>query len=335
MIKREQPTGMPSNEKPASKPEQQKKPEEQKEERLAHINRELEGFNDHPKNQEEEKQIRNKRGTLYQKTLDGLEKTLGKLGADSKKMVYKTLVDDSIEHAQRENKRFDELHKEKDSLEGGESKKSYTLDDVANYFDDKSGQALEQYKAEKDPKERQSIFNTRQLLKDFEFKIQNADYAEPEDFEGILRDLEDRLGSFTGVDYSPKTGEYRGLADTRSVEERNKIREFVDIINKKRYPGVEMQEMNGQAIELQLSKFANETIAGSDGDKDTVIYCQKVLKDFKGESYELPLEFIESTIEGYIFRNENMKDENYVQNIKALRNCREFLRNNMRVQEKP
>jgi len=101
---------------------------EQKTSRLDQINQELKTFNIAVKSPEERRQTGNERGRKFQRKIDELESTLGRLGKNSKELVYKNIVDDDIEHALRDNKRFDELQREKSSLEGKESTESDAFD---------------------------------------------------------------------------------------------------------------------------------------------------------------------------------------------------------------
>lgn len=110
---------MPSQEreKPIQAPPE-KTQAEMRHEKLAQINQELGDFNSQTNTPEEIQQIQERREQEYQSQLTELETGLGTgLSEESKKMIYKNMVDSAIEQAQSENERFDLLNIQKIILE--------------------------------------------------------------------------------------------------------------------------------------------------------------------------------------------------------------------------
>ena len=104
-----------------SQPE--KSPSELRQERLDQIDHELGGINYQATSPKEIQNIQGQREQEYRSKVEELEQGLGKnLSDESKEMIRKNIVDNTIEHAQRDNEIFDALQKEKVKLETISSK---------------------------------------------------------------------------------------------------------------------------------------------------------------------------------------------------------------------
>ncbi len=98
-------------EKPAQ-PQPEKSPSELRQERLTQINQELDAFNYQASGSEEMQQIQKQREQEYQAKVTELEQGLGtQLDDESKDKIHQNMVDRSIEQAQRDNERFDDLQR--------------------------------------------------------------------------------------------------------------------------------------------------------------------------------------------------------------------------------
>ena len=94
---------------------EEKSPAEKRAARLDEINRELLTFNADSDNDLEE--VETKRNQEFENKMREMEGAGIPINEDTKKLIYKNMVDDLIEHAGRENERFDELKAEREQLE--------------------------------------------------------------------------------------------------------------------------------------------------------------------------------------------------------------------------
>jgi len=117
----------PENEQREVKPQEtekstqsqpEKSPTELRQKRLAQINQELSKFDHQASEPEEIEKIQEQREHEYQAKLTKLEQELGtRLGDESKDLIYQNMVDSTIEQAQRDNERFDNLQRLKKAAE--------------------------------------------------------------------------------------------------------------------------------------------------------------------------------------------------------------------------
>ncbi len=93
----------------------EKSPAEKRAARLDEINRELLIFNADSNNDLEE--VETKRNQEFENKMREMEMAEIPISEDTKKLIYKNMVDDLIEHAGKESERFDELKMERKHLE--------------------------------------------------------------------------------------------------------------------------------------------------------------------------------------------------------------------------
>ncbi len=126
----------------------EKTPAEMRQERLAQTNQELSDFNSQTNTPEEIQQTQERREQEYQSQLEELETGLGTgLSEESKKMIYKNMVDSAIKQAQSENERFDRLYIQKTILENIEDedfRKKISPTESGNLTEEAFEKALEQ-----------------------------------------------------------------------------------------------------------------------------------------------------------------------------------------------
>ena len=102
----------PQEKEKPTQPQPEKSPSELKEERLILINQELDAFGIQTSKPEKIQQIQEQREQEYQAKMAELEQGLGtQLGDESKDLIHKNMVDSTIEQAQRDNERFDNLQR--------------------------------------------------------------------------------------------------------------------------------------------------------------------------------------------------------------------------------
>ena len=124
----------------------EKSSSELRQERLAQLNQELKEFNRQASTPKERQQIQEQRESEYQSKIAELEKGLGiKLSEQSADIIHENIVDSTIEQAQKENERFNELQKEKTNLETISAKVGVNMENNLEVSDEKAiGYATEE-----------------------------------------------------------------------------------------------------------------------------------------------------------------------------------------------
>jgi len=226
---------------------------------------------------------------------------------------------------------------EVDSKEKENEKKSegkVTIDDISQYFERWSRDMLSFQKTEEDPEARSENHRQRAKYEKYIDILANEEDAKPEDFEGMLKNLED-ASNHSHFDYD-HNGEFKETMNDDAINDREKHRDFTSLLTQKRYQEESDKEINIDNIKDLINELIKKETLDLKDDKDVQNYFQNVKDNLEKSSYELPIQYIENVIDHINFLEEgqleedalllkNKYGEDYSETLKNLRISKRFL----------